>query len=747
MRKVVGTSLPRVDGYAKVTGSCHYAADFHRPGTLWGKVLHSPLPHARILNLDISKAQSLPGVKAVITANDISPRLVGATLKDQPILATDRVRFIGEEIAAVAAVDKDIAEEAVGLIEVDYEDLPTVFDPLEAMKPDAPLLHPDYGSYDGPDTKAPHLHNVQTLVRGGKGDIEQGFRESDQIFESNYRVQMVHQAYIEPYACTVEVDSEGRVAVWVCNQAFFKLRKVLALYLGIEEKDITIYPSNMGGSFGAKDFLTHVPAAYYLSRSTGKPVKFVKSYTEELSASCPRHPAVITLRTGVKRDGTLWAWEGKTYYNGGAYGAYKPNPEGSMSGAFMVAGSYRIPNTLMEGYCVYTNQVPGGYFRAPGEAQTLFAVESHMDVMAEGLGLDPLEFRLRNALSEGDTRSTGESLEDSHAVEVLRRVKQISKWKPSRPGMKRKNGKLLGRGVALGDRHVGHGESSFELFLENDGALKLVSGVGDQGVGAYTMHRQVVSETLQVEPERVQIEVRDTSTAPYDQGIKGARGTHIEGIATQLAATSLIEKLCDLAASSWNIDCDQVTWSNGTVVQRGNRKKRWGLNDLAKISGEPVRGFGHFNGHKPHVYSFQSVVADVEVSEETGAVEVKQLYFVYDVGRIINPIIHQGQIEGGIVQGLGYGLTEEVLIDDGKVISASLGDYKIFTIQDIPSLTTSLVQAKVGPGPFGTKSVAEAGVSILAPALVNAVYNATGVRITENPITSEKVLNGLTKIN
>jgi CO/xanthine dehydrogenase Mo-binding subunit len=253
-----------------------------------------------------------------------------------PILALDRVRYVGEEVAAVAATDPEAAEEALGLIEVDYEELPTVFDPLEAMEPGAPLLHPDYASYEGPHTKAPHLANVQTLVRGAKGDLETGFAESDQIFENSFRTQMVHQGYIEPYACTVEVDLEGRVAVWAANQALFKLRKVLAEYLGLPEKTVTIHPSNMGGSFGAKDFLSLVPAAYYLSRITGRPVKFVKSYTDELMASSPRHPAVIFLRTGVRKDGRLAAWEGKTYYDGGAYGAYKPNPEGSMSGAYMV---------------------------------------------------------------------------------------------------------------------------------------------------------------------------------------------------------------------------------------------------------------------------------------------------------------------------------------------------------------------------------------------------------------------------
>ncbi len=368
LRHIVGSSLPRVEGYSKVTGNCRYAADFHRPGVLWGKLLRSPLPHARILNLDVSKAASLRGVKAIVTAEDISPRLVGAMLKDLPVLARDRVRFVGEEIAAVAAIDREVAEEAVDLIEVEYDELPGVFDAIEAMKSEAPLLHPDYATYTGPPTKAPHLHNVQTLVQGHKGNIEQGFSESDHVFEHVFRTQMVHQGYIEPYACTVEVDHEGRIAIWVANQAFFKLRRVLAEFLQIDEKGITIYPSNMGGSFGAKDFLTYVPVAYYLSRKTGKPIKFVKSYAEELMASYPRHPAVVALRTGVKRDGTLQAWEGKTYYNGGAYGAYKPNPQGSMNGAYMVAGSYNIPHTLLEGYCVYTNQVPCGYFRAPGEA-------------------------------------------------------------------------------------------------------------------------------------------------------------------------------------------------------------------------------------------------------------------------------------------------------------------------------------------------------------------------------------------
>ncbi len=741
--RVIGRPLPRVEGAAKVSGGWRYAADSLRPGSLWGKVLRSPLPHARILHVDTSRARTVSGVKAIITARDVNPRLIGATLKDMPVLAQDRVRYVGEEIAAVAAVDPDVAEEAVQLIQVEYDDLPAVFDPLEAMKPEAPVLHADYTSYKGPSTKAAELKNVQTLVKGGKGDIKRGFAESDYVFENSFRTQMVHQGYIEPYACTVEVDRQGRIAVWVTNQAIFKLRKVLAEYLEIPQEEITVHPSNMGGSFGAKDFLYLTPAAYYLSKATGKPVHFVKSYSEELMATAPRHPAVVSLRTGVKKDGTLWAWEGKTFYNGGAYGAYKPNPQGSMSGAYMVAGSYSIPHTLLEGYCVYTNQVPCGYFRAPGEAQTLFGVESHMDMIAEKLGMDPMEFRLRNALKQGDTRATGEPLSDPHCLEVLRRVGKISRWGKSRPKFAAKD-RLFGRGMALGDRHVGHGESSFALILQRDGTLRLISGVGDQGVGAYTMHRQVVAQLMGIDPESVKIEVQDTSTAPYDQGIKGARGTHVEGQAVARATTSLVDALRSLGASHWNTTAENVSWADGGVLGKVNgRGKRLALKDLARLAETPVKGFGHYNGHKPDVYSFQAVVADVEVDAETGKVGLKHLYFVYDVGTIINPLIHQGQIEGGIVQGLGYALTEELQLDEGRVTTLSLGDYKIPNIADVVPLTTSLVQAKVGPGPFGAKAVAEAGISIVAPAVANAVYNATRVRITELPITAEKILRGL----
>jgi CO/xanthine dehydrogenase Mo-binding subunit len=735
----VGQSIPRVDGPAKVKGLTRYTADIDRPGILWGKVLRSPLPHARILHINTSRAQNLPGVKAVITAHDVSPRLVGASLKDMPVLARDRVRYVGEEVAAVAAVDSDTAEEAIALINVEYEELPAVFDPLEAMKPDAPIIHPDYATYEGPRTKAPDLRNVQSLVQGGKGDIEKGFAESEYIFENVFQTQMVHQGYIEPHACLVEVDGNGRVAVWSSNQGIFKLRKELAEYLGLQEAEVIVHPANIGGSFGAKDNLVHVPVAYYLSSLSGRPVKFVNTYSEEFLASSPRHPAVIFLRVGVRKDGVFLAWEGRTFYNGGAYGGYKP--KGWMTGAYAVVVSYSIPHTRLQGYCVYTNQIPCGYYRAPGEPQTLFAVESHVDFIAEQLGLDRLELRMRNALQNGDTRGTGERLEDPHCKEVLQRLAKVSDW--SRTRVRRKRQHLFGRGMALGDRHVGTGESSCELILDTNGDLCLRSGIGDQGVGAYTMHRQVVSQIVGVHPDRVHINVSATDSAPYDEGIKGARGMHVEGRAVAQASEALVEAVCAAAASHWRTSVSNISWSRDKAILKKS-KSILSLHDLARLSTSPIRSFGHYKGDKSGAYSFQALVADVAVDTETGQVSVIQLYFVYDVTTVVNPLIHQGQLEGAIIQGLGYALCEDMGIEDGRVMVSNFGDYKICCVRDVPPLVTSFVNSTVGPGPFSAKAVGEAGIGIVAPAIANAVCDATGVRITQLPITPEKIIKGLT---
>jgi len=740
--RVVGRPLPREDGPAKVTGQARFTADVTRPGMLWGKIVRSPLPHARIVNTDTSRARRLPGVKAVITAADVSPKLTGRTLSDLPVLARDTVRFVGDKVAAVAATDKDLAEEAASLIDVEYEELPAVFDPLEAMKPDAPLIHPDYASYEGPESKAPELHNVQTVLRAAKGSIDQGFAESDRVFEHTFRTQMVHQGYIEPYACMVEIDSAGQVLVWAATQSPFSARDQLARLFNLPKDHVIAHSIVVGGSFGGKDHLIDIPVAYYLARASEKPVRIVRTYAEELMASAPRHPAVVFLRTGVKRDGRLWARDARVIYNGGAYGAFKPSPPAHMSGALTMGGAYRVPHTRLESMCVYTNQVPGGYMRASGELQTVFAVETHMDMIAAELGLDPLDFRLINALEEGDSNYGGFQYRDVRCRDVLLRAKKIwrqPKLKPLKPG------NLTGRGVALSCRHIGQGESEAEVLLGNDGSVRLVVGILDQGAGVHVMQQQVVAEVLGIEPERVTVEVPDTSRAPYHDGIKGQGATHVTGQAALRATLALMESLKARAAIHWDADPAEIEWRDGEVWLK-NTQQRMDLKQLASLAPrEPGRGFAYYDGRKrPREHIFQAAIADVEVDRESGQIQVRRMSTMHDVSVVINPLTHQGQIEGGLMQGLGMALSEEVEIEEGRVTTQTLGDYKMFTPRDVPPRETTLVPgASHGPGPFNAKPAAEHAITPIPPAVGNAVFAATGVRITNLPLLAEKVYEAM----
>jgi CO/xanthine dehydrogenase Mo-binding subunit len=737
---VIGRVLGRVEGGDKVTGSSTYSADITRPDMLWAGFLRSPYPHARILRIDASRAQKLPGVKVVITGTDVSPRLEGVSLLDKPVLAQDRVRYIGEKVAAVAAADRDVVQEALELIDVEYEELPAVFDPLEAMKPNAPLLHPDYASYQGP-YKTDGLTNARSQVQASKGDVELGFSESDEIFENTFATHTVHHGFIEPRATLVEIDAQGRIGIWQCHQSPFGIRRWLAEHADIPEEMIVVHPVSTGGSFGGKQGAEDIILTYYLARAARRAVKFVETYQEELQDGQPRHSAVLVLRTGVKRDGTLWAWDARVYYNGGAYGAR--TPQNRMNGTFMAAGSYRTPHVRITGFIVYTNQVPSGYFRAPGEVQTLFAVESHMDMMASALGLDPLEFRLRNALREGDTKPNGEHIRDVHALDVLNRVAALAQWrKGKRKTAGSSDGVARGRGIAYADRHIGIGESEADISIQADGSLRLTTAVRDVGVGAYTMHRQVAAEVLGVEPELIRIDVAGTD-GPYDEGVRAQRGTHVEGLAVFNAATALVDGLCGEAARIWNVEPEKVQWRRGRAHLRG-AKKTLDLKTIAQqADSSSLRARGHSKPARPETYTYQSVVADVAVDKATGQIKIEKLYYVIDATKIINPLIFHGHIHGGVIQGLGFSLTEHLQTEDGRVTALSLGDYKLPTIRDIPELNTAIVKAQEGPGPFGAKAVGEAGISLVGPAIANAVADATGIRIKEAPITAEKIFAGL----
>ena len=406
--RVIGQSIVRGEGPDKVTGKSVFAADVVLPGMLWGKALRSPFPHARIVSIDTAQARAVPGVHAVITAADLPEALVGRRLRDMPVLARDRVRFAGEKVAAVAADDLDAAEEALLLIDVEYEELPQVFDAEEAMTPGAPVLHSAMLAYQGLPQPPSGLDNVFAHITWGKGEVDQGFAESDLVFEHSYNAQLMHQAYIEPHACVVSVEPSGMVQAWVNNKDPYVLRGQLAAVWNIPEERIVLNPCNIGGDFGGKGSFMDVPLCYYLSLHSGRPVKMVMDYIQELMAANPRHPAVMTIKTGVKRDGTLWARQARVVFDSGAYGAFKPTVY--LRGADHLCGVYRIPHARIDSYMVYTNNVPKGHMRSPAKPQVVFAVESHMDMIARELEMDPLEFRLKNVLKEGDSSPVGPRL-------------------------------------------------------------------------------------------------------------------------------------------------------------------------------------------------------------------------------------------------------------------------------------------------------------------------------------------------
>ena len=742
---VVGQSVPRGEGPDKVSGGATYAADLTLPGLLTGKVLRSPFPHARIVRIDTSRAANLPGVHAVLTGQDLPDRLVGRLLKDIHILAKDRVRFVGEKVVAVAAEDADIAEEALLLVDVEYEELPAVFDPLEAMKPDAPVLHPDMDSYSGLPRPMSQVKNVFAQNNWAHGDVEQGFRESDLIFEHTFNAQLMHQGYIEPHVCVIRVDDSGRVEGWVNNKAPFGLRSQMAAAWDIPEDMIKFNPCSIGGDFGGKGSFMDVPLCYYLALRSGRPVKMAMDYIQELMAGNPRHPAVITLKTGVKSDGRLWARQATAVFNSGAYGSFKPRVY--LGGADRAGGPYVIPHINIDGYMVYTNNVPCGHMRAPAKPQVTFAVESHMDMIAREMGLDPYEFRLRNVLHDGDTSPTGGSWEEIRAEETLREGVEAAGWTDPKASS---STTAVGRGMAMADQPPGSGQSTAKVVLGENGKATLLMSLWDTGTGAHTVLRQVVGEELTIPAEDVVMVVEGTDAVDFDSGSGGSRVTYTSGQAVLGAAVDLKEKITAFAAELLNCPQEQLRLEDGEVRTEsspGQEPRAIPLTELAARSadtgGGPLAGENIFTAPTSTVTSFCTQTAEVEVDRETGQVTVKKIVSVHDVGTVINPLNHQGQIEGGVIQGLGYALMEELTSHEGRISTLSLGDYKIPTIQDLPELETRLIGSPSGPAPYASKGIGESSNVPVAAAIANAVEDAVGVRITSLPITAEKVLAAL----
>lgn len=753
---VVGRSVTRGEGPDKVSGNATYAADVLLPGMLIGKALRSPFPHARIVNIDTSRALNVPGVHTVITGQDLPDRRVGRLLRDIPVLARGRALFVGEKVAAVAAEDSDAAEEALLLIDVEYEELPSVYDPLEAMEAGAVTLHPDLASYQGLPQPASSINNVFSHNSWSKADPDRGFREADRVFENTFTAQLMHQAYIEPHACVIRVDDSGRVEGWVNNKGPFNLRAQVSAVWDLPQDQITFNPLSIGGDFGGKGSFMDVPLCYYLAQRSGRPVKMVMNYIEELMAGNPRHPAIITLKTGVNNDGKLWAHQAKLVFNSGAYGAFKPRV--TLGGADRSGGPYVIPNVAIDSYMVYTNNVPCGHMRSPAKPQTIFAVESHMDMIAREMGIDPLEFRLRNVMHDGDLSPTGASWNDIRAEETLRGAAQAAGWGGPGPKSNVQANVLanvhanvhVGLGIAISDQPPGAGQSAAKVTMNESAKATLHMSLWDTGTGAHTILRQVVAEELTIPVGDVSIVAEDTNAVDFESGPGGSRVTYTAGQTVLGAVAELKDKLTTFAGELYDRPRDQVRLQDGRFILEGpdgQERREVPLQELAAravaaTEGE-IAGELTFTAPPSQVTGFSAQVAEVEVDPETGQIKVNKIVSAHDVGMVLNPLSHQGQVEGGVIQGLGYALMEEITTQDGRISSLSLGDYKIPTIQDIPLLETVLLESKSGPAPYESKGIGESSNVPVAGAIANAVHDAIGVRITDLPITAEKVLNAL----
>jgi CO/xanthine dehydrogenase Mo-binding subunit len=715
----------RYDGRVKVLGEAQYTADFAMPGMLWAAFVSSTMAHARIVSIDTSAAREMPGVHAVLTGADIGEHYFGRRLCDWPVLSLDRVRFIGEYVVAVAAETAEIAQAAAALVEIEYEELPCLFDTEAALEPDALILHEAPEKYPFMFPKRPqHPHkNIQgQVISTVGGDVDAALAAADRVFTYTFTTPRYHGGYIEPRATLVWIDGAGVVHVISTNKGPFGLREQIATTTGLPKEKIVIHPSYIGGDFGAKGLSVEEFPCYYLAQATGRPVKFVRAYVDDIRSTNVRHASKVTVTFGVSHAGKFSALDVRALFDGGAYAAGKviptivPGPD--------TKSPYGIPNQRFDRLAVYTNTVPGGFVRAPGEFQITFAMESAVDLIARELGIDALELRVLNAAREGDVDIEHHPFLEPRAVEVLETLKRESAW-----GAPLARGR--GVGVALAVRHIGGGKTSLVLRPCADGSIDIFSGTTEVGMGILTVIQRVVSAELGIDEGLVRVARHATDVVPFDPGIGASRTTHIVGQAALDAARHLKRDLDAIVADHAGAPLGWADAMAALVRTKGTEHTYTGTYD-----GEHAYGTPDYN-------NFAGFAIDVSVDEQTGMVTINDVVHVVDVGTVINPIAHRGQIDGGFLMGLGHAVTEELVVEDGRITNLSFADYKLPTQKDMPPLRVIQLESNAGPGPFGARAIGEVNTSIVGPALANAVHAAIGIRIPTLPITAERVYQAL----
>lgn len=732
--KVLERNHPRVDAYDKVTGRATYASDVYLPGMLACKLLPSARSHARIVRLDTSKAAGHPGVRCVITGTDFPDvRFGSGALRDRYVMPREVVNFVGEPIAAVAADDEAAAQEAIELIEVEYEDLPAVVNPLSAMGSSAATVHPELEDYEGYGFTLGH--NVSTLLDADRGDVEQAFKDADVVVEDVYRSQGINQGFLEPMACVADVEPNGRLVIYASTQGPYQIRAALAGALEIPVSRIRVVAMELGGGFGAKLRLAFEAFPALLAMKTGRPVKLVNTREEVFTMNGPRLPVTNYIRSGVMRDGTITAREAYTIFDVGAYLGAGPN-----SGIGHGIGAYRVPNFRLRSYGVYTNKIYVGSYRASGVADMTFAVESHMDRIAHEIGMDPYDLRVKNALREGDVSVSGAVVPTNGLMETLEAIKEKIDWpRDLEDGH--------GVGLALCEWRSGSGPSTASISVNDDGTVSLLTGSVDIS-GSDTSLAAIAAEALGIPMDKVIVAKRDTDLAPYTGQSGGSRIVYSQGTAVQRAAEDTVRKLTALAAERLGLPEDALGCEDGRVYVMDNEPQGLTFAQLAAASitsrGGPIIGTASLSS-MPYTPVFAAQAAEVKVDRKTGQVKVLRYIQAQDVGTAINPMAVEGQLDGGVVQGIGRALTEDQQFDPetGAVRNPSFASYLMPLAIDLPELENVLINVPAPDGPFGARAVAEPPGFGPPAAIANAVYDAVGVRVKELPLSGERVLAAL----
>ena len=731
----IGKNTIRPDGAEKVTGRAAFAADTNMPGMIWGKVLRSPHAHANIRSIDTSKAEALPGVKAVVTAKDVvefpldKPVILG--IQDmrwmcRNVMAREKTLFHGHPVAAVAATSEAIAAEACKLIEVDYEVLPWVIEIEDAIKPDAPILH-DFIEFEGKPS------NIAGTLEHTLGDVEEGFAQADVVIERSFTTRPVHQGYIEPHACLVSVAGDGKATIWSSSQGQFMVRAMTSLLTGLPQSDIRAIPAEIGGGFGGKTIVYLEPLATLLAKKSGRPVKMVMTREEVMRASGPTSGSMSTVKIGATKDGQIVAADGTFYLQAGAL------PGSPIRGAAGCGfAPYNIPNVHSLGLDVVSNRSKVAAYRAPGAPIGAFAVDSVLDEVAEALKIDPLELRLKNASREGTKAAHGPVFPRIGFVETIEAA-------IAHPHYMAPLGKHQGRGVASGFWFNAGGESSAQVNITEDGNVVVTTGHPDIG-GSRASIANITAELLGIDYRRVSVLIGDTATIGYSNLTGGSRVLFASAMVVTQSTEQVITTLRERAAKIWEIDPDAVTWENGEARPAGDNAGKFPpltLAELAAKGGDPI-GAGVQLNTAGAEGGFATHICDIEVDVDLGIVRVLRYTSFQDVGRAIHPGYVEGQMQGGVAQGIGWALNEEYIYDkDGHVDNPGFLDYRMPVCSDLPMLDAVMIEVANPKHPQGVRGVGEVPLVPPLAAIRNAVYNALGIRFYSLPMSPPKVLEAL----